>query len=54
MEWVAMSIGTVTAIAVVVVAIWQLIIPAFPLMGAFIWISRGQDSVARRAPSPPD
>ena len=33
-------------------AIWLLIILAFPLIGAFIWMSWGQDSVARRAPSP--
>ena len=32
-------------------AIWLLIILAFPLIGGFIWMSWGQDSVARRAPS---
>ena len=29
-------------------AIWLLIVLAFPLVGAFIWLSWGQDSVARR------
>ncbi|WP_166805621.1 PLDc N-terminal domain-containing protein [Cryobacterium ruanii] len=29
-------------------AIWLLIILAFPVVGAFIWLSWGQDSVARR------
>jgi len=35
-------------------AIWLLIILAFPLFGALIWLSWGQDSVARRAPRPRD
>jgi uncharacterized membrane protein len=29
--------------------IWVLVILAFPLIGAFIWLSWGQDSVKQRA-----
>ena len=52
MKWAAISVGTVTAMAVALVAIWVLSILALPLIGAFIWMSWGQNSVAHRAPSP--
>jgi hypothetical protein len=59
-----LGIGTMALVAVAVVvvfgslfrapmpgterAIWVLIILAFPLLGALVWLSWGQDSVRRR------
>jgi hypothetical protein len=31
-------------------AIWVLIILSFPVVGAFVWLSWGQDSFRRRVP----
>ena len=34
-------------------AIWVLIIVMFPILGAFVWMSWGQDSFRRRIVEPP-
>lgn len=63
-----LGIGTIALIAVAVLvvfgslfrapmsgserAIWVLIILMFPVLGAFVWLSWGQDSVRSRIGSP--
>lgn len=63
-----LGVGTMALVAVAVVvvfgslfrapmpgterAIWVLIILAFPILGAIVWLSWGQDSVQRRLAPP--